>query len=187
MKSSEMNINELIVYTARKYIGLQEIKGNLGFKDERFEQLMKEVGWQKGQAWCAYFTELVWKSAYSNYTNKQFVINYNKLLDKLFSAGAVKTYNNFKNSDMFEVNKTPEPGCVVIWQYYKDSKPHWSGHAGIVIKVYSDDSDKFETIEGNTNSQGGREGIEVAKKIRTLDFEPKQRGLVLKGFIHPIV
>jgi len=174
-----MTINETIVYTARKYLGQQEIRGNLGFKDTVFEELMEQVGWQTGQAWCAYFAELVWKQAYSNY-NKTMV----KTLDRLFSAGAVKTYNNFFNSDEFEVDRVSTPGCVVIWQYYKDNKPHWSGHAGIVTRGY--ENNFFETIEGNTNSKGGREGIEVSKKLRPLDFEPKYRGLVLKGFIHPL-
>ena len=174
-----MTINDLILYSARLFLGQKEISGNLGFEDSYFTRLMEEVGWQKGQAWCAYFTELVWKYAYRNYNRKLISI-----LDKLFSAGAVKTYTNFKNSD-FTVNKTPVIGAVVIWQYYKDNKPHWSGHAGIVTKVYSDDSDFFETIEGNTNSKGGREGIEVSKKERSLSFEPKHRGLALRGFIHP--
>lgn len=174
-----MTINELILYNARRFLGQKEISGNLGFEDEKFESLMKDVGWQKNQAWCAYFTELVWKQAYENYDKSRI-----KELDKLFSAGAVKTYNNFKNFG-YTVNETPSVGAVVIWQYYKDRKPHWSGHAGIVTKIYSDDSDLFETIEGNTNSQGGREGIEVAKKERKLNFEPKLKGLVLKGFIHP--
>ena len=42
------------------------------------------------------------------------------------------------------------------------------------------------TVEGNTNSSGGREGIEVAQKKRKINFEPKERGLVMLGFIHPI-
>lgn len=174
-----MTINELILYNARKFLSQQEIRGNQGFRDEKFQKLMEACGWQKGQAWCAYFFELVWKLAYENYDKPTI-----KVLDKLFSAGAVKTYNNFKASE-FIVNQVPSIGAGVIWQNYKDNKPHWTGHAGIVYKIYSDDSDKFETVEGNTNSKGGREGIEVAKQIRSLDFEPKLKGLVLKGFIHP--
>jgi len=173
-------INGYIIYFARKFLGQKEISGNLGFQDERFEQLMKEVGWQKGQAWCAYFIELIWKHAYFNYDKSKV-----KILDKLFSAGAVKTFNNFMNSELFKIGMKPEPGAIVIWQYYKNNKPHWSGHAGIVIDEPKQHEMSFLTIEGNTNSKGGREGIEVAKKIRTLNFEPKRQGLVLKGFIYP--
>ena len=175
-----MTINELILYNARKFLGQQEIKGNQGFKDKDFQEKISECGWLKGQAWCAYFAELAWKEAYRVHDKEKV-----KILNKLFSAGAVKTYNNFRKSD-FIVDKIPEEGSVVIWQNYRDGKPHWTGHAGIVYKIYSDDSARFETIEGNSNSRGGREGIEVAKQLRELNFEPKERGLVLKGFIHPI-
>jgi hypothetical protein len=43
-------------------------------------------------------------------------------------------------------------------------------------------SSGFMSIEGNTNSNGGREGIEVAEKARDYNFYDKN-GLCLKGFI----
>lgn len=161
-----------VVEIARKYIGQKETINNSGFKDYDFEDRMEKVGWKQGQAWCCYFTELVWKEAYPEKQD----------LDKLFSGGAVATYTNFAKDPDYICDKIPEPGAVVIWQYYKNSVPHWTGHAGIVV---SSDGLNIYTIEGNTNSQGGREGIEVSEKIRSLDFVPKQNGLVLKGFIKP--
>ena len=175
-----MNINTRIKVVASLYIGQKEIIGNKGFENAVFEDKMESCGWDVGQAWCAYFTELVWKEAYELY--KPEVI---PVLDKLFSAGAVKTFNNFNKSPKFQTSKNPAVGAVVIWQYYKNGKPHWSGHAGIVSESVVGLGNKFKTIEGNTNSQGGREGIEVAEKTRLLDFSPKTRGLVLKGFIYP--
>lgn len=174
-----MTINETILYFARKYLGEKELKGNSGFEDSDFQLKMEDCGWDSGQAWCAYYLELIWKEAYKNCDSTMI-----KELDKLFSAGAVRTWNNFKGSD-FVTDRNPQEGCGVIWQNYKAGQPHWTGHAGIVYKVYSDDSGLIETIEGNTNSSGGREGIEVAKKIRPLNFDPKVNGLVLLGFIHP--
>lgn len=156
---------------AEKYIGYTEELNNSGFKDEAFEKRMESVGWQTGQAWCAYFTELVWKEAFPELFEK---------LDKLFSGGAVKTFTNFSKDSDFVCDKVPESGAVVIWQYYKDGKPHWSGHAGIVESI---EGETIRTVEGNTNAAGGREGIEVAKKVRKLNFTPVARGLVLKGFI----
>jgi len=173
-----MNINQIIVNTACNYIGYCEISGNKGFQNEKFEDLMKNVGWQKGQAWCAYFTELVWKEAYQQYNAYMF-----PTLDKLFSAGAVATFNNFKKVKEFEISEIPVPGSVVIWQKYKDGMPHWTGHAGIVTEVYKD---VFKSVEGNTNDSGGREGIEVAEKLRDVDFRILPNTLVLKGFIHPV-
>jgi hypothetical protein len=156
---------------------MQEIPGNMGFKDHRFDELMVETGWQKGQAWCAYFCELVWKLAYEKDTETAYAI------EKLFAAGAVKTYNNFKAYQKFPVDKKPEIGAVAIWQTWKDNQPFWTGHAGIVVKILG--GNEVLTIEGNTNSKGGREGIEVCEKNRRLSFDT-HNGLVLKGFIHAI-
>lgn len=171
-------IHQRIVEIAKSFIGMQEIPGNMGFKDERFQELMIETGWQKGQAWCSYFAELVWKIAYQE-INPEFIPK----LDKLFAAGAVKTFQNFKDACIFPVDKKPEPGAVAIWQTWKDNQPFWTGHAGIVISITG--PNEIATVEGNTNSKGGREGIEVAEKRRRLSFDVTN-GLCLKGFIHPI-
>jgi hypothetical protein len=156
---------------ALKYVGQQEKINNSGFKDENFEARMDKVGWQFGQAWCAFFAELVWKEAFP----EKF-----KELDHLFNGGAVATWNNFSKNSDFVCDKVPEPGALVIWQNYKNGMPHWTGHVGIVVSV---SETSIISVEGNTNSKGGREGVEVAKKIRPLNFETKQSGLVLKGFI----
>jgi hypothetical protein len=101
----------------------------------------------------------------------------------LFSAGAVATYKNFLSDGTFLVDKHCSPGAIAIWTYYVDGKETWKGHAGIVINEVC--THEFDTIEGNTNSTGGREGIEVAQKARLLDFDARN-GLVLRGFLHPI-
>lgn len=171
-------IRQRIIEVAESFIGMQEIPGNMGFKDERFEELMEDTGWQKGQAWCAYLVELVWKIAYND--NPEII----ELLDKLFAAGAVKTFHNFKSNGSFVVDKNPKPGAIVIWQTWKNNEPYWTGHAGIVYDMQN--SNAFTSIEGNTNSSGGREGIEVAMKTRRINFDARN-GLVLKGFIQPIL
>jgi hypothetical protein len=55
-----------IIATAEKYVGMTEIRGNLGWTSEAFEEKMLETGWKVGQAWCAYFTELVWSEVYDS-------------------------------------------------------------------------------------------------------------------------
>lgn len=171
-----MNINEIIVETALKYVGQKEIKNNSGFIDFDFWQKMKNVGFNNGWAWCALFTELVWKEAYQIYNPIMF-----EEIDNLFSESATKTYNNFKKYG-WTVNKIAEPGSLIIWQYYEENKPTWKGHAGIV-KLLANEF--IHTIEGNTNLAGHREGDQVAEKIRKYNFNPVQKGLVLLGFIHP--
>lgn len=155
--------------------GLQEIKGNQGFKDTRFGNIMKQVGHLPGEAWCALFCEACW--VYPTWPGKS---RYMKSMNALFSKSAVKCYYNFQKNDLYTVGQLPEPGAIAIWQNYREGKPHWTGHAGIVVEV---SGDYMTTVEGNTNDDGGREGYEVAIKNRPIDFEPKYNGLVLKGFI----
>jgi hypothetical protein len=176
-----MTINEDIVTVALQDEGREEVKGNHGWKDREFDLQMKATGWQDGQAWCAYWCEKVWCNVYPSETVK--------VLQRLFSANAVGTWNNFFDSS-FPTSSEPVEGAIVIWQKVKDGRPsfvgdtQWiRGHAGLVIRTEGD-INEFTTLEGNSNSEGGREGIEVARQIRTLDFN-KQDGLQLLGFIHP--
>jgi len=171
-------INELILRTAQKYLGQKEIKGNSGFEDPVFWEKMKAVGFQEGEAWCALFAELVWREAYAQYNSEL-----DGRLNALFSKSAVQTYYNFKNNG-WPVGTTPYIGALTVWQMYKDGAKHWSGHIG--ISTVEGAHRLVTTIDGNTNSEGGREGIEVAEMSRDFDFSPKQKGLVLLGFIYPI-
>jgi len=169
-------ISKIIIEKANSFVGMEEIPGNLGFKNDYFEDLMITVGWEKTQAWCSYFVELVWKLAYAE-RDSTFV---NKL-DTLFSAGAMATWNNFRKSKEFVNDNQPSLGCIVIWQHYKDGKPTWMGHAGIVVDF---NLTHFMAVEGNTSKAGSREGLIVGLNKRKYDFDSK-KGLVLKGFIHP--
>ena len=170
-------ISKIIVEKANSFIGMEEVPGNLDFKDDEFRELMISVGWEKGQAWCSYFVELVWKLAYverdPTFANK---------LDLVFNAGAMATWNNFRKSKEFVNDNQPSLGCIVIWQYYKDGKPTWMGHAGIVVDF---DLTHFMAVEGNTSKAGSREGLIVGLNKRKYNFLPQKNGLVLKGFIHP--
>ena len=172
-----LTIHQEIVKTAYIFLGQEEIEGNMGFVDDEFEALMEATGWEEGQAWCAYFVELVWRYAYA--LQNSFI---EARLRELFHAGAVKTFLNFKNKSHFPISRQPLPGAIAIWQTYRNGKPHWTGHAGVVL-VGRDAT--FDTIEGNTNNDGSREGKKSCKKIRTYSFSEKN-GLRLLGFINPI-
>jgi len=177
-------ISDQIIHYANLFNGIKERGNNQGWEDVffpelnmSFEELMYTVGWKETHAWCAYFSELVWKLAYREFDSTMVDV-----LDKLFSANAVNTYLNFKNSD-FKCSQIPSDGSVLIFQLYKNNKPTTSGHAAIIM----DGSEGIvNTIEGNTGSKGTREGDQVAKKTRLISFTPKQNGLVPLGFIHPI-
>ncbi len=166
-------INELIALTAQKYLGKREKPNNAGFVDAEFEKRMAAVGFIKGQSWCAYFSELVWSEAYFEYDPQR-----GHELSKIFSASATSTYKNFDINPGWEVSKVPVVGALAVWRHGLG----WQGHIGIVFKL----GDKnFQSIEGNTNSEGGREGIEVALKTRALDYKIGDNKLNLIGFVIP--
>lgn len=176
-----MNLHEAAIKTAEEFKGKKEFKGNQGFQDPTFDRYMRMVGFENGWAWCALFAELCWLK--EPYEKKAFLM---PVITDCFAANAVKTYENFQNdtSGYFQVSKEPNIGSVVIWEKRKNGEPDktgaWTkGHAGIVSNI---GYDGFKSIEGNTNSEGGREGIEVAEKEREYNFYDKN-GLALKGFI----
>ena len=168
-------IGDIIKAKANHYIGEHEKPANSGFIDSVFEERMKQVGWLKGQAWCAYFAELVWTEAYTEYKPELL-----PRLKQLFAASATAMYKNFSLSGDFKVSKTPEEGAMVMWR----EGIGWQGHTGIVTAFSG--GTVFNTVEGNTNTNGSREGVEVAAKIRPLDWIVKQNGLNLIGFVIPV-
>jgi surface antigen len=54
----------------------------------------------------------------------------------------------------------PQPGDIFIQDH-----GHGLGHTGIVVKVNKDGT--IDTIEGNTNDTGSREGYEVCRRTRS--------------------
>jgi hypothetical protein len=168
-----MNEGQRIASIAKGYIGQQEVRGNKGFKDAFFEEKMKAVGWNVGEAWCATFAELVWREAYAQMNSEV-----EHELRSLFSSSATKTFSNFKFSK-YGVSKKPEVGSLVCFKYGKG----WQGHIGIVVAI---NGKEMVCVEGNTNTQGGREGIEVGEVRRILDFTSSDDKLNLLGFVNPI-
>jgi len=163
-----------IIEIAKSYIGQKEIKGNKGFEDKEFEKRMKAVGFQSGWAWCCLFAELCYVSA---------MVDKKEELTKLFSASVARTQNNFIGSKNWKFTRTPAPGALAVFRSVRNGRLNWTGHIGIVEKV-NKSKGTFNCIEGNTNTNGGREGIEVARRVRRLEFDRKN-GLVLQGFIVP--
>ena len=170
-----MEIRKTILTTAMMYKGQKEKPGNSGFVNPNFEKEMLEVGWKVGESWCAYFVKLVFKKSLS----PQLIGFYN-----LISPSAVATYSNFRDKSPRNISKVPSEGDIFIMQKYKGGHKTWQGHIGLVAQV---ENDSFWTLEGNSNAQGGREGVEVASLKRKIDFVVKPNGLTLIAFIKPIV
>lgn len=161
-----MTRTDQIIQTATSFLGQQEKPGNSGFKTSEFEAAMKRVGWFKGAAWCDFFAELVWTTAYRDDLKTAAI------LSKLFTGGTLRSFQNFKKSRLFTISMTPVPGALVYWKHSATT-----GHVGIVVEA--PDGPQFRTVEGNTNDAGGREGYIVARRWRNLSEKS------LLGFVYP--
>jgi hypothetical protein len=165
-------IQKKILELAFADVGQKETPGNSGFENKKFLQQMYDAGWQKGWPWCAVWVEKIWGEAYKG-SDKYAEVR------KLITPSAVNTFTNFKA--IGKTSNHPVPGALVVWRQGNG----WSGHIGIVTKVGLD-RNMFQTIEGNTNAAGGREGDVVAIKERRLLFVNSPKGLNLLGFVHPL-
>lgn len=129
-----------VVRKAKKYLGQEELPGNAGFKNEKFQSKMESIGWYKKAQWCSYNAKLIFTEALFGKRKK--------LASELISGSSQQTWLNFKadKSGLFEVSDKPKRGSLVIWQSLTDAT---KGHVGIVVN-YS--KKLFKTIEGNSNN-----------------------------------
>lgn len=164
---------ETIIRIAKSYVGFEETPKNSGFKNKDFEHRMRQVGWIKGHAWCSYFGELVWKEAYAKYPELI------QRFSECFHGSSTATYRNFETNKLFKTGKTFQPGALMIFRYGVD----WRGHLCIAIQEHT--KNIIQTIDGNTNDAGGREGYIVAEKRRPIVAPFKKNGLNFVGFVYP--
>lgn len=161
-----INISLEALKVAITQIGQKEdpIGSNSGVMVDAY---LKSVGLDPGAAWCQAF--LYWcydaatkaLSATGHGTEGVTIVN-----PVVRTAGVLDCWNRTaanKKIMALEAKSRPElvsPGNQI---FFKDGET--TGHTGIVEKVIGQD---IYTIEGNTNSDGGREGYEVLRKLRKL-------------------
>jgi hypothetical protein len=158
-----------LIKEAEKYVGVSEVGGdNKGPEVEMFQKAVD--GKANRESWCMCAVQFWLKQISKEYAIEDCGIP--------SSEHCMTVWNKAPLDRKF---KHPEPGDIVVWQYWKEGKPTASGHTGLVIKV---DSDCFHTIEGNTGpgSEVIREGDGVYKKVRRLMDSSKMR---VAGFIRP--
>ena len=81
----------------------------------------------------------------------------------------------------YQVYTVPEEGDIAVWLTYKNGKPTGTGHIAVVDAI-GERMTMFQTIDGNTNAEGSREGDCVARKWRKFKWA-EMNGLRLMGFI----
>lgn len=150
-----MTLRNRALEIAQSQIGVQEIPKNSN-AGPAVEKYLKSVGLGKGYAWCMAFVYWSVKSA-------SIELNIENPLAK--TAGVLDMYRKMVKNRV----ATPQPGDFFIMDFGKGA-----GHTGFVEKLLP--NGKMQTIEGNTNDNGSREGYEVARRY---DRKVSQ----MKGFI----
>lgn len=148
--SKVLNIRAMEI--AESQIGVREATGkNDG---PQVEAYLKSVGLGKGFSWCAAFLYWCFQKAATDL----------KTANPLVKTGGVLAHYN--QSKATKVTK-PQPGDIFIMDFGGGA-----GHTGIVKAVRGT---AVDTIEGNTNDQGSREGQGVYQRTRSISS--------IKGFL----
>ncbi len=142
-----MKLADSIIQVAQSQLGVQEMpKGsNAG---PQVEIYLKSVGLGKGFAWCMSFVYWVVKESCAKTAHPNLLLK---------TGGVMAQWNKCINLRVIK----PQEGDIFIMDFGKGT-----GHTGIVTKVLPNGN--IETIEGNTNDDGSREGYEVCKRIRKI-------------------
>jgi hypothetical protein len=141
-----MTLQEKALEVAITQIGVQEAPGHKN-KGRDVEKYLASIGLGPGYAWCMAFMYWCFNEASEKMGRK----------NPLFRTGGVLEQWRQRKATFRAL--TPQPGDIFIMDYGKGT-----GHTGIVEKVNEDGT--VDTIEGNTNDEGSREGYEVCRRKR---------------------
>lgn len=155
-------------------LALQIAQGQLGQREKpmgsnrgpMIDQYLAAVGLNPGYAWCQAFVYWCYLQAAEQLNISNPVVR---------TAGVLNCWN--KTAIQFKLTKIEalkdtsliHPGCQFILNYGKGM-----GHTGIVERVKGQ---TIYTVEGNSNSDGSREGYAVVRQKRNIN------SALLAGFI----
>lgn len=147
-----VDLATLTLDIARRELGVEEHPrgSNAG---PRVNEYLAAVHMPPGAPWCAAFVCWCVREA-----SKAMALT--PRLEPAAGALRLLTLNPLLRLDK------PTPGCIVVWRH-ADGK----GHVGFVERLTGSGPQTpilLHTIEGNTNDEGGREGYEVAARVRPL-------------------
>lgn len=135
------------LYIAKSQMGIEENPRGSNSGPE-VNAYLKSVGLDPGYAWCMAFVYwCVGKAA----------INLGTINPLIKTGGVMRQWNETS------LKKIVDPREVRIGDIFIMSFSGGNGHTGFVENT---DGLSIHTIEGNTNDEGGREGYEVARRIR---------------------
>lgn len=166
--------DRLLVFEARRWVGMTEIGGNN--RGQVVEMFQKAVdGISSGEPWCMSFVQFCIEMVDNTY-DAMFQQSY--LRSPLKKTEHCMTL--WQDSQHHVI--IARPGSLAIWQYWKNGSPTSSGHVGIVTEVITEPQDHIRTIEGNTGggSEIEREGDGVYEKVRSREGGTRMK---LMGFL----
>ena len=138
-----MTLRTKALEKAQSQNGIQEVPKNSN-AGPAVEKYLKSVGLGRGYAWCM---------AFVYWCVKEAALELNTVNPLTKTGGVLAMYNAEPELRV----KEPQAGDIFIMDFGKGT-----GHAGFVEKVFP--NGKLQTIEGNTNDEGSREGYEVARR-----------------------
>lgn len=141
-----MTLPEKTLEIAITQLGVREAPGNKN-RGAQVEKYLAAVGLGPGYAWCMAF--VYWCHLQAAEAMGRKVLMYK-------TGGVLEQWRQRK--DKYRA-LSPQPGDIAIMDYGKGT-----GHVCIVLKVNEDGT--IDTIEGNTNDEGSREGYEVCRRKR---------------------
>jgi hypothetical protein len=168
-----MDKSTKLIEIAKSYIGTKESGGDN--KGPQVEEFQKAIGKAESESWCVSFIQYCVKKVDAELGGEANKLSQTELVLKLWNDG----------KDL-RIDK-PEPGCLILWEHYKDGKRTGLGHAGIVTSV-SRDGATVMTVEGNTSDGSGieRNGDGVYARQRATVSSANSTMKVL-GFMKPWV
>ena len=148
------NLTKKALEVAVSQLGQQEkpLGSNWG---EPVKSYLKSVGIGFPASWCMAFVYWCFREAAVQLSVPNPLVK---------TGGVLAAWN--KADRKYRVT-VPEAGDIFIMDFGKGL-----GHTGIVERV---DGEYINTIEGNSNDTGSREGIEVVRKVRSISK--------IKGFL----
>jgi hypothetical protein len=141
-------------------------------KGERVEQYMATVGVEPGDPWCVAFVFFCFSTA----AKAQGIPN-PMVTKKCKTGGVLDLWNRARENGVAVVlqeDALGDPSKVKPGMIFIISTGNGHGHTGLVSRVMGN---RLETIEGNTNDGGSREGIGVFRR------EGRSIANINRGFI----
>ena len=169
LRPSRTPLLDKVMNIARGEIGVMEDPPGSN-RGEKVEAYLASTGLEGGFPWCAAFVHWCFEQAAHELGTDNPCIRTAGVLDHWNKAGR-QGIRRVMHAQATGDPQLVQPGMIFI---IDTGDPGGAGHTGLVERV---EGGKLVTIEGNTNSAGGREGIGVFRR------NSRKINSINKGFI----